>query len=185
MERGDCQSYLNSLPELIVRLDPALIVIANTSTLYTTAGAQRGGLTITKENEKPPSTYQEAIDTWINGLSTTLSRPELSNRRVVVVGQVPPSRFLSPSILRPKVSTQSFDLSSSSDRNLINQKEKKVINRYSNAFFFDTADYLCPAGKCKYSVDGEDAYNDALHLTVKGAMLLNDGFKEMLQLQVK
>ena len=185
VERGDCQSYLNSLPELIVRLDPALIVIANTSTLYTTAGAQRGGLTITKENEKPPSTYQEAIDTWINGLSTTLSRPELSNRRVVVVGQVPPSRFLSPSILRPKVSTQSFDLSSSSDRNLINQKEKKVINRYSNAFFFDTADYLCPAGKCKYSVDGEDAYNDALHLTVKGAMLLNDGFKEMLQLQVK
>ena len=119
VERGDCQSYLNSLPELIVRLDPALIVIANTSTLYTTAGAQRGGLTITKENEKPPSTYQEAIDTWINGLSTTLSRPELSNRRVVVVGQVPPSRFLSPSILRPKVSTQSFDLSSSSDRNLI------------------------------------------------------------------
>ena len=185
VERGDCQSYLNSLPELIVRLDPALIVIANTSTLYTTAGAQRGGLTITKENEKPPSTYQEAIDTWINGLSTTLSRPELSNRRVVVVGQVPPSRFLSPSILRPKVSTQSFDLSSSSDRNLINQKEKKVINRYLNAFFFDTADYLCPAGKCKYSVDGEDAYNDALHLTVKGAMLLNDGFKEMLQLQVK
>ena len=66
-----------------------------------------------------------------------------------------------------------------------NKKEKKVINRYSNAFFFDTADYLCPAGKCKYSVDGEDAYNDALHLTVKGAMLLNDGFKEMLQIQVK
>ena len=185
VERGDCQSYLNSLPELIVRLDPALIVIANTSTLYTTAGAQRGGLTITKENEKPPSTYQEAIDTWINGLSTTLSRPELSNRRVVVVGQVPPSRFLSPSILRPKVSTQSFDLSSSSDRNLIIKREKGVVTRYSNSFLFDTADYLCPGAICRYSVDGEDAYNDSTHLTVKGAMLLNDGFKEMLQLQVK
>ena len=184
VERGDCQSYLNSLPELIVRLDPALIVIANTSTLYTTAGAQRGGLTITKENEKPPSTYQEAIDTWINGLSTTLSRPELSNRRVVVVGQVPPSRFLSPSILRPKVSTQSFDLSSSSDRNLIIKREKGVVTRYSNSFLFDTADYLCPAGKCKYSVDGEDAYNDSLHLTVRGAMLLSEGFKAMLQLEL-
>ena len=185
VERGDCQSYLNALPELIAKLDPALILIANTSTLYTTAGSQGGGLTITKENGKRSSTYQEAIDTWINGLSTTLSRPELSSRRVVLVGQAPPSRFLSPSILRPKVSTQSFDLSSSSDRNLIIQREKKVINRFSNSFFFDTADYLCPAGKCKYSVDGEDAYNDALHLTVKGAMLLSDGFKEMLQLQVK
>jgi len=184
VERNDCQSYLNALPELIINLDPALIVIANTSTLYTTAGAQRGGLTITKENGKPPSTYQEAIDTWINGLSATLSRPELSNHRVVVVGQVPPSRFLSPSILRPKVSTQSFDLSSSSDRNLIIRKEKGVVNRYSNSFFFDTADYLCPAGKCKYSVDGEDAYNDSLHLTVKGAMLLSEGFKAMLRLEL-
>ena len=184
VERNDCQSYLNALPELIVNLDPALIVIANTSTLYTTAGAQRGGLTISKENGKPPSTYQEAIDTWINGLSATLSRPELSNRRVMVVGQVPPSRFLSPSILRPKVSTQSFDLSSSSDRNLIIGKEKGVVNRYSNSFFFDTADYLCPAGKCKYSVDGEDAYNDSLHLTVKGAMLLSEGFKAMLRLEL-
>ena len=185
VERGDCQSYLNALPELIVKLDPALIVIANTSTLYTTAGAQRGGLTITKENGKPPSTYQEAIDTWINGLSTTLSTPELLTRRVVVVGQVPPSRFLSPSILRPKVSTQTFDLSSLSDRNLINQREKAVVNRYPNSFFFDTADYLCPEGRCKYSTDGEDAYNDSLHLTVKGAMLLSDGFKTFLQLQIK
>ena len=184
VERGDCQSYLNALPELIVKLDPALIVIANTSTLYTTAGAQRGGLTITKENGKPPSTYQEAIDTWINGLSTTLSTPELLSRRVVVVGQVPPSRFLSPSILRPKVSTQSFDLSSSSDRNLIIKREKGVVTRYSNSFLFDTADYLCPAGKCKYSVDGEDAYNDSLHLTVRGAMLLSEGFKAMLQLEL-
>ena len=185
VERGDCQSYLNDLPELIVKLDPALIVIANTSTLYTTAGAQRGGLTITKDNGKPPSTYREAIDTWLNGLSTTLSRPELLSRRVVLVGQVPPSRFLSPSILRPKVSTQSFDLSSSSDRNLIIQSEKVVAIRYSNSSVFDTANYLCPDGKCKYSIDGEDAYNDSLHLTVKGAMLLSDGFKVMLRLQIR
>lgn len=185
VERGDCQSYLNSMPELIEKLNPALIVIANTSTLYTTAGAQRGGLTITKENGKPPSTYQEAIDTWINGLSTTLSTPELLSRRLVVVGQVPPSRFLSPSILRPKVSTQSFDLSSSSDRNLIIQREKGVVNRYSNSFLFDTADYLCPEGRCKYSIDGEDAYNDSLHLTVKGSMLLYEGFKTLLQSQIK
>jgi len=185
VERNDCQSYLNALPDIIVKLDPALIVIANTSTLYTTAGAQRGGLTITKENGKPPSTYREAIDTWLNGLSTTLSRPELLSRHVVLVGQVPPSRFLSPSILRPKVSTQSFDLSTSSDRNLIIQSEKVVAKRYSNSSVFDTANYLCPEGKCKYSIDGEDAYNDSLHLTVKGAMLLSDGFKAMLQLQIK
>ncbi len=185
VERNDCQAYLNALPELITKLNPAIILIANTSTLYTTTGAQRGGLTITKKNGKPPSTYQEAIDTWINELSATLSRPELSSRRVVVVGQVPPSRFLSPSILRPKVSTQSFDLSSSSDRNLIIERERGVVNRYSNSFLFDTADYLCPEGKCKYSIDGEDAYNDSLHLTVKGAMLLSDGFKELLELQIK
>jgi hypothetical protein len=185
LERGDCQSYLNALPELIVKLDPALIVIANSSTLYTTSGSQRGGLTITKENSKPPSTYQEAITTWIDGLSATLSTPELVNRRVVVVGQVPPSRFLSPSLLRPKVSTQSFDLSSSSDRNLIIAKERGVVNRYPNSILFDTADYLCPDQRCKYSIDSEDAYNDSLHLTVKGAMLLYEGFKTLLQLQVK
>jgi hypothetical protein len=103
----------------------------------------------------------------------------------VVVGQVPSSRFLSPSIIRPDVSTQSFDLSSSSDRNLIIKREKEVVNRYSNSFLFDTADYLCPEEKCKYSIDSEDAYNDSLHLTVKGAMLLSDGFKAMLRLQIK
>ena len=185
VERNDCQSYLNALPELIVKLDPTLIVIANTSTLYTTAGAQRGGLTITKENGRPPSTYQEAIDTWIDGLSTTLSTPELLSRRVVVVGQVPPSRFLSPSILRPKVSTQSFDLSSSSDRNLIIQNEKIVVNRYPNSSVFDTADFLCPDRICGYSVDGQDVYNDSIHLTVKGAMLLSEEFNAMLQLELR
>ena len=185
VERGDCQAYLNALPELIANLDPAMVVIANTSTLYTTAGAQRGGLTITKENGKPPFTYQDAINSWIDGLSTTLSLPELLSRRTVVVGQVPTSRFLSPSILRPKVSTQTFDLSSVSDRNLIIQREKAVVDRYPNSFFFDPADYLCPEGRCKYSTDGENAYNDSLHLTVKGAMLLDEGFNTFLQLQVK
>jgi len=181
VERLDCEEYLTALPELITSLNPAVIVIANTSTLYTTAGAQRGGLTITKENGEPPSTYQDAIDTWIRGLSVTLSRTELLNRGVMIVGQVPPSPFISPSILRPKVSTESFALLSAADRNLIVQKENDVIKQHTNAVLFDTSEVLCPADKCIYSTNGKDVYSDSIHLTVEGSMLLREGYIQLLQ----
>lgn len=181
VERADCQDYLTAIPELITSLDPAVIVIANTSTLYTTAGAQRGGLTISKENGKPPSTYQDAIDTWIRGLSTTLSLPEMLNRRVMIVGQVPPSPFISPSIIRPKVSTESFALLSVADRNLIVGKEYRVIKLHANAVLFDTSEVLCPGDKCIYSTNGKDVYSDSTHLTVEGSMLLSQGYIQLLR----
>ena len=181
VERSDCGTYLAALPLLIQKLNPSIIVIANSSTLYTTAGAQRGGLTITNETGKPPSTYQDAIEIWIRGLTVTLSQSDLMNRQVVIFGQIPPSRFLSPSILRPQVSTQSFDLSSSSDRNLIVSKELETVSQFPNTILFDSSRYLCPNAKCHYAVHGNDVYADSLHLTVEGSMLLSEGIKITLQ----
>lgn len=185
LERPDCETYLLALPELIELLNPQIIVIANASTLYTTSGPLIGAVTITKADGGIPSTYQEAIDTWIQGFATTLERSEFIQRKIVIVEQVPPARFLSPSILRPNVSTESFNLDSLSDRNLLVTKEKLTIKNRPNIVAFDTADYLCPSGKCQFSVNGEDMYYDPLHLTVRGAMLLVPGLTTTFRQLIK
>ena len=97
------------------------------------------------------------------------------DRKIVIISQVPPARFLSPSILRQNVSTGSFDLESLSDRNFLIAQEKTAMENHPNATVFDTADLLCPNGKCQFSIGGADMYYDPLHLTVGGAMLLVPG----------
>ena len=73
IERQDCPKYLNELPQLINDLDPILIVVANKSTLYTTGGPQRGGVTISKANGKLVNSYQEAIEMWEIGIDEVLN----------------------------------------------------------------------------------------------------------------
>jgi peptidoglycan/LPS O-acetylase OafA/YrhL len=184
-ERPDCNDYLLDLPELIEELNPKIVVIANASTLYTTSGPQIGGLTITKANGEIPSNYQEAIQIWTDGFERTLKNPAFTGRKIVIISQVPPARFLSPSILRPNVSTESFDLESLSDRNLLIAQEKTAMETQPNATVFDTADFLCPNGKCQFSIGGADMYYDPLHLTVRGAMSLFPGLTATFRQLIK
>ncbi len=180
VERPGCQIYLNALPGLIEHLNPEIIVIANATTLYTTSGPLIGGLTITKSDGRTPSTYHEAIETWVQGFETMLKNSDFTDRKILVINQVPPARFLNPSIIRPNVSTKAFDLNSLSDRNLLVAREKLAIENRGNVFSFDTADFLCPKGKCEFSINGKDLYEDQLHLTVEGAMLLTQDLKTVL-----
>jgi len=184
-ERPDCNDYLLDLPELIEKLNPKIVVIANASTLYTTSGPLIGGLTITKANGEIPSNYQEAIQIWTDGFERTLENPAFTGRKIVIISQVPPARFLSPSILRPNVSTESFDLESLSDRNLLIAQEKTAMETQPNATVFDTADFLCPNGKCQFSIGGADMYYDPLHLTVRGAMSLFPGLTATFRQLIK
>jgi peptidoglycan/LPS O-acetylase OafA/YrhL len=185
LERPDCNDYLLDLPELIEKLNPKIVVIANASTLYTTSGPLIGGLTITKANGEIPSNYEEAIQTWTDGFERNLENPTFIDRKVVIISQVPPARFLSPSILRPNVSTESFDLESLSDRNLLIAQEKAAMETQPTAAVFDTADFLCPNGKCQFSIGGADMYYDPLHLTVRGAMLLVPGLTTTFRQLIK
>ena len=60
-ERADCPHFLSELPKIIALLKPDVVVIANSSTLYTNRGAQRGGVTIRLANGGLARNYDEAV----------------------------------------------------------------------------------------------------------------------------
>jgi len=174
IERGDCEPFLKALPDLIQRLDPSVIVVANKSTLYTTGGAQRGGLTITKQDGKLPKTYSESIDMWIDGLQKQFSSAPFENERILLVQQVPPSKPISPTLINGNLDNYFFNINSDPDRNQLIEKESSSLSRFQNLTLLDPAKSICPKGSCVIAENGQTLYSDEFHLSPIGALRLKD-----------
>jgi lysophospholipase L1-like esterase len=174
LERDDCEAYLKALPELINRLDPSVIIIANKSTLYTTGGAQRGGLTISKPDGQLPKTYSESIDVWIKGLEMQFDRAPFNERKILLVQQVPPSKPVSPTLINRNRRNYTFNINSVTDRNQLIKNELASLSRFSNITFLDPAETICPKGSCTIAENGQTLYSDEFHLSPIGALRLKD-----------
>jgi len=174
LERTDCEAYLKALPELINRLDPSIIVIANKSTLYTTGGAQRGGLTIAKPDGQLPRTYSESIDVWIKGLEMQFGSAPFKGRQILLVHQVPPSKPVSPTLINRNRKNYTFNINSDLDRNQLIKNELSSLSKFSNITFLDPAETICPKGSCTIAENGQTFYSDEFHLSPIGALRLQD-----------
>jgi hypothetical protein len=159
---------------LIQQLQPDVIAIANKSTLYTTAGAQRGGLTIPKDDGSLPKTYSESITMWINGLIEQFTLPEFASIPLILFHQVPPAKPISPTLLKSDHNNNQFHLNSVQDRNKLISTESKSLASYSHITTLDPAKTLCPNGACFMSQDDKSVYSDEFHLSPDGSILLKD-----------
>lgn len=184
-ERDDCQPYLDALPPLIQQLQPDVIAIANKSTLYTTAGAQRGGLTIPKEDGSLPKTYSESITMWINGLIDQFTLPDFASIPLLLVQQVPPTKPMSPTLLKSNQNNNQFHLNSVQDRNKLISAESKSLSSYSGITILDPAKTLCPNGTCFMSQDDKAVYSDQFHLSPDGSILLKDDISRAISVLLK
>lgn len=185
IEREDCQSYLEYLPNVIKEINPSLIIIANKSTLYTTGGPQRGGVTIAKGNGNLVKTYDEAIQMWTDGLIEVVNSEPFALRNILVIQQVPPTIYEGQTLLKPKLGDSPFDLRLSADRNELVKMEKSAINKYKHVHFYDPAVDLCPLDRCKTVVEEGRIYTDKYHLSPIGAIFLSDSLKESIGLAIK
>jgi len=174
LEREDCDPYLKALPGLISRISPSVIIVANKSTLYTTGGAQRGGLTISKQNGQLPKTYSESIDMWIQGLQKQFNGSPFDQEHILLVQQVPTSKPISPTLANQSQLNLRFDINSDQDRNQLIKDETNSLNRFRNITLLDPAKTICPKNLCLSKVDGNTVYSDEFHLSPFGALLLKE-----------
>ena len=174
LERGDCKPYLNALPGLIKSLNPSAIIVANKSTLYTTGGAQRGGLTIPDKFGRIPSTYSEAIAAWTQGLEEQFNSYPFQNSKILLIQQVPPSKPVSPTLINRNQENYNFSISADPDRNELVNSEYSTLSSFEYITFLDPADTICPKGSCAVTKNGKTLYSDEFHLSQYGALLLKN-----------
>ena len=181
LERDDCESFLNALPDLIQRLSPSVIIVANKSTLYTTGGAQRGGLTISNQDGQIPKTYSEAIQMWIQGLETQFRSDLFIGTKVILAQQVPTSKPVSPTLINRNQTDYSFSINSDQDRNQLIKNEKSALSEFKNVTIFDPADSICPKGSCIVVENGQNLYSDEFHLSPAGSLRLQQQLASVLK----
>jgi len=177
-ERDDCPHFLAELSNVIALLKPDVIVVVNSSTLYTTRGAQRGGVSIRLANGGLPKNYDEAVRSWVDGLHLVLSSDLFSSVPVLLVQEVPES-FDSPrvSLLRRTVNESRTPLRFFYDRNHVISAEASGLKAIENLQLFDPVAILCPNAVCETTVDGQYVYTDRYHLSPFGSRLLSDSLK--------
>ena len=181
LERDDCEPFLNALPDLIQRLSPSVIIVANKSTLYTTGGAQRGGLTITKQDGQLPKTYSESIQMWIQGLETQFRSDLFIGTKVILAQQVPTSKPVSPTLINRNQTDYSFSINSDQDRNQLIKNEKSALSEFKNVTILDPADSICPKGSCIVVENGQNLYSDEFHLSPAGSLRLQQQLASVLK----
>ena len=181
LERDDCESFLNALPDLIQRLSPSVIIVANKSTLYTTGGAQRGGLTISNQDGQIPKTYSEAIQMWIQGLETQFRSDLFIGTKVILAQQVPTSKPVSPTLINRNQTDYSFSINSDQDRNQLIKNEKSALSEFKNVTILDPADSICPTGSCIVVENGQNLYSDEFHLSPAGSLRLQQQLASVLK----
>ncbi len=181
LERDDCEPFLDALPNLIERLDPDLVIVANMSTLYTTGGTQRGGLTIPDRNGEIPSTYSEAIDSWVHGLEDQFRNYPYKDLKILLIQQIPPSKPVIPTLINKNRKNYNFNLNSAPDRNEMVRVEYSVLSSFQNIAFFDPADTLCPKDSCVIAENGNTLFSDEFHLSPIGALRLKSQLMDSLK----
>ena len=149
--------------------------------MYTTGGAQRGGLTISNQDGQIPKTYSEAIQMWIQGLETQFRSDLFIGTKVILAQQVPTSKPVSPTLINRNQTDYSFSINSDQDRNQLIKNEKSALSEFKNVTIFDPADSICPKGSCIVVENGQNLYSDEFHLSPAGSLRLQQQLASVLK----
>ena len=177
---GNCGEFHAATKELINRLKPSVIVVANKSSLYTTSGPQGGGYVLPKIDGSIPKTYSDSIENWIGGLEEELTKPIFLNSKILLFQQVPPAPKVSPTLLKKTFANSRFDLNIVADRNELADRETALLSSVSNLRILDPSKALCPNGSCIQSLGNQSVYSDSFHISPFGAKFLAKSIEESL-----
>ncbi|MEO5974155.1 MAG: acyltransferase family protein [Ilumatobacteraceae bacterium] len=173
-ERDDCPFFQSHLRQLISLTRPSVIVVANSSTLYTTRGAQRGGLTIRLDSGELAKNFGESVQSWVEGMRAILGSDLFSSIPVILLQEVPSSDFTRVSLFRRTVQESVVSLNYFYDRNHVVSKERLYLEELNNLELLDPADVICPNGQCISVLAEHSIYGDQYHLSPFGSRLLTD-----------
>ena len=181
-ERADCPYFQSHLADVISLTQASVIVVANSSTLYTTRGPQRGGVTIRLESGKLAKNYDEAVGSWTEGLRNILGSDPFRTIPVILMQEVPPSDFTRVSLLRRTARDSVVSLKYFYDRNHVVEEEKLALEDLQNVDILDPTDVICPGGQCRTVLGGDSIYTDQYHLSPYGSRLLANEFESHIVL---
>lgn len=176
-ERDDCPFYLSQLPEIISETQPSVIVVANSSTLYTTRGAQRGGLTIRLDSGGLAKNFEESVQSWAEGLRAIFDSDLFRSIPVLLLQEVPSSDFTRVSLFRNSVKGSVVSLKYFYDRNHVIAEEKLYLENLPNVDILDPVGILCPNGQCQTVLENQSLYADRYHLSPFGSRQLVNQLK--------
>lgn len=171
-----CAEWQDAANDLIDRLDPDLVVIANRGTAYTTRADGPGGVGRIEDLGGGRTTSDdEAVEAWGSALQDTLG--ELHDRGIpaVVVGAVPDyaGDFPRPSIARPSLTPpERLRSDVDADHADLTAAEEAAVDAAGGAVFIDPVPLLCDDDVCTPFVDGRWRYSDAVRINDVGSAAL-------------
>lgn len=172
-----CSTWQSQAVDLVDRLDPTVVVIANRSAAYVHApgaGSPRGP--IGTGGGTATTSAAQALAEWGAGLDEVLS--ELTARAVPVVlmspvPEYPSGTFGGPSLLRPRPEPPTMGLDEvHTRRGAVVDVERQVASRHPSVAVFDPVPSLC-GERCRAGDDdGRWLYRDNHHLNAIGSARL-------------
>jgi len=176
--RTACRYNFDKVVKKVSDLNPDILVISNMSEIYIDGVTQ--GDEIRNSSGTRAKDTDEATQFWLDGLRDKIEK-DFKNQKTLVILQPPTSKMRELVLLR-KIFDDKVSLSHSTNRNRVTGEESELYKKYTNFAVLDPANTLCVSSECQQSMDGEALYYDALHLTVKGSLLLKDAIASELEL---
>ncbi len=176
------RAFLQTL-ELVERLDPAIVVIANRSPRAIDPSRWHRWSSATFESEA------DAVEEWGRRVRATMAHPALADRQVLWVAVVP--EFLpdltrdgtprrGPSLLRPRGVSGEMGLDQlDRRRGAVLAVESRAAADFAHVTLFDPAPTFC-ASTCRSSTGHVVAYRDDHHLAPAGSLLLAPALNEVI-----
>jgi peptidoglycan/LPS O-acetylase OafA/YrhL len=172
-----CRRWHGQVLDLVDRLRPAAVVIANRSPSYVRAeGAQSPLGPIADASGRLTATADEALATWGQGLDEVLQALDARGVPVVLMSTVPeyPSgTFGGVTLLRPHRTPPEMSLEQvAARRGAVVEVERQVAERHPQVAVLDPVPWLCHDGCRAANADGVWLYRDNHHLNAYGSALL-------------
>ena len=174
-----CEAWQDDALDLVDRLRPAAVVIANRSSRYTTqvdSDDPWGRDRIRTPFGTRTGSVDQALSAWGGGLARALDELDASGVPVVVLGEVPGYSNSFPrerlSVLRPSTTPQTRPSSEVAHEQLaVRTAEQAAVDGADRATYIDPLPVFC-GDECRTFRDGVWWYYGADDLTVGGGELL-------------
>jgi hypothetical protein len=178
-----CRSWQKEIVAWALAERPEVVVITNRSGGYVRPG--KDWRTIARDDGSRADSVAEAAELYQRGLEPVVRDLAEAGIPVVIVAAVPEMTGYTDrtSLFAQALGSQAFERSraeAEDDRSPALAVEQDLAATYAGTTVFDPIPALCGEEVCSTDRDGQPVYQDETHLSVPGALLLVDGFEQMI-----
>lgn len=187
VEGRQCHRFVTDSVTALIAMDPALVVIASSGSFNVNSDGVRLRDPHTGELA---DTIDERTQMWELGLSAVLSRLSGAGIPTVVVHTVPHFGDIQEDWVLarcPTITMFAGTCGTSIDRDEVDRQQRRAREAERRATIdvpaattVDFTEDICSAATCSSEHDDLVLYNDAIHLSVDGALTLTERFRELI-----